>query len=339
MDQQLLKATITALTAPGKGILAADESENTIKKRFTAINLPCTEDNRRAYRDMLLTSPGINQYISGVILFEETLYQKDLAGKLFPELLKEQGIQPGIKVDKGFQPLPNFPGDNITEGLDGLTKLLEKHKQAGARFAKWRGVIPITPQNPSRTAIKANADVLARYAAICQNCDIVPIVEPEILIDGEHTIEQCAEVSHNVLHAVFHALNRHKVVLELMILKASMVLSGKQCATQANISEVVATTLRVLLETVPAAVPSINFLSGGQSSENATAHLNAMNVLMPTKPWNLSFSYARALQEYALKTWAGQKDNVTKAQQTFIRRAQLNSLAVLGKYKPEMENS
>ncbi|MFA6408614.1 MAG: class I fructose-bisphosphate aldolase [Gammaproteobacteria bacterium] len=339
MDKKILISTIAALTASGKGILAADESENTIKKRFAAVKVASTEENRRAYRDMLLTTPDIAQYISGVILFEETLYQKNLAGKLFPDFLKEQGIVSGIKVDKGFLPLPNFDGDSITEGLDGLAKLLEKHKQAGARFAKWRAVISITPQNPSRVAIKSNAEVLARYAAICQNLDIVPIVEPEVLIDGDHTISRSAEVSHSVLHSVFHALNRHKVILEYMLLKPSMVISGKQCAKQASVDEVAEATLRVLLETVPAAVPSINFLSGGQTPEDATAHLNAMNVLKPNKPWNLSFSYARALQEYALTAWAGKPENVIKAQQAFIKRAELNSLAVLGKYQVAMETT
>lgn len=333
-----LRATIAKIIEPGKGILAADESMPTITKRFAALGIESTEESRRAYRTLLFTAPGAGDSLSGIILFEETLAQRADDGTLLPELLQRQGILPGIKVDKGTAPLPNASGDLITQGLDGLGERLKAYKTQGARFAKWREVYGITERNPTPLGIAANADVLARYAAICQEQGVVPIVEPEVLLDGDHTIERCREVSEAVLHAVFDALHRHQVNLEYMVLKPSMVLPGKQQPTKANPELVAATTLQVLRRTVPAAVPTINFLSGGQSPEEATANLNAMNILYPHAPWVLSFSYARALQEPAMRSWAGRKENVAAAQQAFALRLKLNSLARGGKYRPEMEN-
>lgn len=336
MMMKELEATIGKLSARGKGILAADESTPTITKRFGAINIESTEDTRRAYREMLLTTPNINEFIAGVILFEETLNQKMSDGTPFPEALKKLGILPGIKVDKGLVNLPNTSDEQITQGLDGLAERLVEYRNKGATFAKWRAVYSISEKTPSMLAIKANAEVLARYAAICQANGIVPIVEPEVLIDGNHTIERCAEVSERVLHAVFHALFRHKVKLELMVLKPSMVISGKACPVKATAEQVGKWTVKILKETVPAAVPTINFLSGGQSSEEATANLQAMNAIGHL-PWNLSFSYARALQDYPMKIWRGEKNNVAAAQKAFYERARLNSLAAIGKYAANME--
>lgn len=332
-----LKQTIIDITQPGKGILAADESSGTIKKRFDSIKVESTEENRRAYRELLFTTPSLNEFISGVILFDETLRQSTKQGVPFPKYLSEQGIVPGIKVDKGTIALQSSEGDKITEGLDGLAKRLAEYKQLGARFAKWRAVLPITEHNPRCLGIKLNAIFLARYASICQEQNIVPIVEPELLMDGNHTIERCAIASHKAFHAVFHQLHKQNVKLEYMILKPSMVISGADCPTQANVKEVAEATLEILRETVPAAVPTINFLSGGQSDEIATAHLNAMNASSTIKPWNLSFSYGRALQAPALKAWAGKPENVKAAQQALYKRAKLNSLACLGKYKSDYE--
>lgn len=334
---QELAATISKLSAQGKGILAADESTATITKRFQAIGVDSTEDSRRNYRELLMTTPGCNQYIAGVILFEETLNQKTNQGILFPETLKKLDILPGIKVDKGLVHLAGTKDEQITQGLDGLAERLIEYKAKGARFAKWRAVYAISNNTPSTLAIETNAEVLARYAAICQEQGIVPIVEPEILIDGDHTLARCEEVSEPVLHAVFNALYRHKVKLEYIVLKPSMVINGKTCAQKASVKEVAEATLRVLLRTVPAAVPTINFLSGGQSPEQSTAHLDAMNKMGPL-PWNLSFSYARALQDYCLKTWAGQEKNVSAAQSAFAKRAKFNSLAAIGAYSDSMEN-
>lgn len=330
-----LQSTVKKLATKGKGILAADESTPTVTKRFEACGITSSEDNRRAYREMLMTTPGINQYIAGVILFEETLNQKTSKGIAFPELLKSQDILPGIKVDKGLVILANT-NEQVTQGLDGLPERLADYKSKGACFAKWRATYAITNVNPSWLAIETNAEVLARYAAICQQQGIVPIVEPEILIDGDHTLARCEEVSEPVFHAVFNALYRHKVSLEHIVLKPSMVISGKTCAQKAGVNEVAEATIRALKRTVPGAVPTINFLSGGQSSEQATAHLNAMNR-MGNLPWNLSFSYARALQDYAMKTWKGQAANVTAAQNEFYKRARLNSLAATGSYSESME--
>jgi fructose-bisphosphate aldolase, class I len=331
-----LKETIKKLSQQGKGILAADESTPTISKRFEAVGITSSEDNRRTYREMLISTPGFNDFIAGVILFEETLNQKTSQGITFPEALEKMGVVPGIKVDKGLVNLSNTAEEKITQGLDGLAERLADYKSKGARFAKWRAVYSISANTPSKLAIQTNAEVLARYAAICQDAGIVPIVEPEVLIDGDHTIERCEEVSEPVFQAVFEALFRHKVKLEYIVLKPSMVINGKSSKEKAGVQAVAEATVRVLRRTVPGAVPTINFLSGGQTSEQATAHLNAMNLLAPL-PWNLSFSYARALQDYAMKTWKGEAANITSAQTAFYKRAKLNSLASMGKFTDAME--
>lgn len=333
--QDPLQATIDDLVQEGRGILAADESTSTIAKRFQAIGVESTEENRRAYRALLLGAPGLGEFISGVILFEETLAQKSDAGTPLPAVAWAQKIVPGIKVDKGKIPLALSPGDEITEGLDGLAKRLAVYRDQGARFAKWREVYAIGDGCPSATGIAANAEMLARYAAVCQSEGFVPIVEPEVLMDGDHTLERCAEVTEAVLHAVFHALYRHHVVLELMLLKPSMVLPGK-AQPRAGPETVAAATLRVLRRTVPAAVPSIHFLSGGQGPEEATANLNALNR-KGTAPWHLSLSYGRALQQPALHAWGGNPANVEAAQKALLKRARLNSLAMRGHYEAEME--
>lgn len=332
-----LKATIAELIRPGKGILAADESIPTITKRFKAVGIESTEETRRAYRELLLTTPGIGNYLSGIIFFEETLDQKAADGSPLPQLAMKQGIVPGIKVDKGVVPLPNAGGDGITQGLDGLSERLAVYKPKGARFAKWREVYRIGPENPTRLGIKANAEVLARYAAACQEQGVVPIVEPEVLIDGDHSIDRCAEVTEEVLHAVFHAIHRHRVRLEEMVLKPSMVIPGKGHPRKAPPEEVAERTVTIFARVVPAAVPTINFLSGGQTPEEATANLNAMNLLCPNAPWVLSFSYARALQEPAMSNWRGEAAKVQAAQRAFLHRARMNSAAREGKYSPEME--
>ena len=336
MSIQELQATIKQITAKGKGILAADESTPTITKRFQSVQTESTEDTRRSYRETLMTTPDFNQFIAGVILYEETLNQKTSQGMSFPELLKKMGVLPGIKVDKGLVLLPNTQQESITQGLDGLPERLAEYKTKGARFAKWRAVYAISATTPSTLLIKSNAEVLARYAALCQAQGIVPIVEPEVLIDGDHTLARCEEVSEPVFHAVFHALYRHKVQLEYIILKPSMVINGKACPQKASVKDVAEATLRVLRRTVPAAVPTINFLSGGQTPEQATAHLNAMNQ-SGHLPWNVSFSYARALQDDCMKTWRGEAKNIPAAQKAFYKRAKLNSLAALGKYSEAME--
>jgi len=334
----LLESTIKVLTAKGKGILAADESTATITKRFTALNIKCTEESRRDYRELLFSTPSLNESIAGIILYEETLGQKASNGTPLPELLQKNGIIPGIKVDKGLVLLPNTRDENTTQGLDGLAERLAEYKTKGARFAKWRAVYNISTNNtPSELAIHANAEGLARYAAICQAQGIVPIVEPEVLIDGDHTIETCSIITEKVLHQVFYALFQHKVSLEHIILKPSMVISGKTCPIKAGIEQVATETIKVLRRTVPAAVPTINFLSGGQSSQDATAHLNAMNNLFPSLPWNLSYSYARALQDDCMKIWQGEMKNTGAAQKALYKRAKLNSLATQGKYTTDME--
>jgi fructose-bisphosphate aldolase class I len=334
-----LEKTIAELVIPGKGLLAADESSGTIIKRFTDLGIPCTEETRRAYRELLFTTPNIQQFISGIILYEETLNQKTSRNISFPECLIQQGIVPGIKVDKGLIPLTGTKDEKVTQGLDGLLERLVEYKNKGARFAKWRDVYLISKTTPSWSAIQINAEVLARYAAICQEGGVVPIVEPEVLIDGDHTIEACAEASEKVWHAVFQALYQHKVLLEYIILKPSMVISGEKSAAQSTPEQVAKFTIAILCRTVPSAVPSINFLSGGQTPEQATANLNAINLrATEKKPWNLSFSYARALQEPCMKLWNGKKENQEIAQKIFFQRAKLNSLASLGKYKAAMEN-
>ena len=332
-----LKATITALVQKGKGILAADESEPTITKRFKAVGVEPTMENRRAYRSLLLTTPQIGEFISGVILYEETLGQSADDGTGLLDVARRQGIVPGIKVDKGTIDLAGAPGDKITQGLDGLAERLKVYKSLGARFAKWREVYPVSERNPTPLGIEANAEMLARYAAVCQQEGFVPIVEPEVLLDGDHSQQRCAEVTEAVLHAVFHLLHRHGVMLEYMLLKPSMVLPGKEHDRRAGPGEVAGATVEVLRRTVPAAVPSINFLSGGQTPEEASANLNAINMRFPQAPWDLSFSFARALQQPVLETWRGHSENLHAAQQAFYARAKLNSLARTGLYKPDME--
>jgi len=336
MKTESLATIAKKLVAPGKGILAADESSGTIEKRLKSINVPSTEENRRAYREVLFTTKGAGEFISGVILFDETIRQKTRDGRTFVEALEGQGIIPGIKVDKGAKAMANFPGEKITEGLDELRERLAEYRQLGARFAKWRAVIAIGDKIPTRTCIAGNAEALARYAALCQDEDIVPIVEPEVLMDGTHTIERHFEVTEQTLETVFHALYEHRVVLEGMLLKPNMVLSGKECPQQASVQEVAEATVRCMKHVVPAAVPGLVFLSGGQSDQQATEHLNAMNQL-PDLPWQLSFSYGRALQAPVLKAWKGDAANVSAAQQAFHHRAMCNSKARFGKYTEEME--
>ena len=338
MDAKILADTARRMVAPGRGLLAADESTGTIKKRFDSISVENTEENRRAYRDLLFTTVGAEDYVSGVILFEETLFQSSADGTPFPKLLASRDIIPGIKVDKGAKPLVACPGETVTEGLDGLRERLEKYREAGARFAKWRAVITISDEAPTSTCIDTNAHALARYAALCQEQGIVPIVEPEVIMDGAHDIEVCEEVTRATLSAVFAQLDGQGVELEGMLLKPNMVISGTQCPEQASIEEVAAATVRTLKRHVPAAVPGIVFLSGGQSDELATAHLDAMNRMGP-HPWVLSFSYGRALQAAALKAWGGKTENVAAGQRAFAHRAQCNAAAVRAEYSAEMESA
>lgn len=339
LDLQTLNDVACGMVASGKGILAADESTPTIGKRFDLIGAESTEKNRNAYRDMLFSASDIEKYISGVIMYDETLRQSSLdGGKPYPDYLSEMGIISGIKVDMGAKPLAGFPGETVTEGLDGLRQRLEEYRSLGARFTKWRAVINIGEDMPSFTSISTNAHALARYAALCQEADLVPIVEPEILMDGEHTIEDSFEVTELVLSSVFAELYSQSVVLEEMVLKPNMVLSGYDSADQANVNTVAELTLDCLKRTVPAAVPGIAFLSGGQSNELATAHLNAMNTLAGTgKPWNLTFSYGRALQQPALQAWGGNDENISAGQDAFMKRAKLNGLASTGAYSEDME--
>ncbi|HEV7440960.1 MAG TPA: class I fructose-bisphosphate aldolase [Steroidobacteraceae bacterium] len=337
MNQGELARIAKAMVAKNKGILAADESSGTITKRFNSIKIESTEENRRIYREMLFTAPGAAEYISGVILYDETIRQKTKDGTPFPEYLAKQGIIPGIKVDTGAKPLAFFKGETITEGLDGLRERLVEYYKLGARFAKWRAVIDIGDGIPTSFAIEANAHALARYAALCQENDIVPIVEPEVLMDGAHTIERCEEVTITVLQTVFDQLFEHRILLEGMVLKPNMVISGKKAPKRAGPEQVAEATLRVLKRHVPPAVPGIAFLSGGQSSEEATLHLSLMNKAGPL-PWSLTFSYGRALQDDALKTWAGQPANFAAAQKQMAKRARLNSLATTGSYSSSMES-
>jgi fructose-bisphosphate aldolase, class I len=337
MNPSELARIAGAMVAKGKGILAADESTSTIKKRFDGIKLDSTEEARRTYREMLFTAPGAADSVSGVILYDETIRQKTKDGTPFPQYLAKLGIIPGIKVDTGAKPLAGFPGETITEGLDGLRERLIEYHQLGARFAKWRAVIDIGAGIPTAFAIEANAQALARYAALCQENGIVPIVEPEVLMDGGHTIERCAEVTEQVLESVFGTLFRHRILLEGMILKPNMVISGKKAPVQAPAEAVAAATLRVLKRHVPPAVPGIAFLSGGQASTEATLHLSLMNKLGPT-PWALTFSYGRALQDDALKSWSGLPANFQAGQKAFAKRAKLNGLASSGRYASDMES-
>ena len=336
MDVQKLHETATAIVADGKGILAADESDGTIKKRFDSIGVESTEESRRSYRDLLFTTQGVEEYISGVILFDETIRQSSADGTPFPKLLASRGVIPGIKVDKGAKPLALAEEETVTEGLDGLRARLEQYRELGARFTKWRAVITIGKGIPSEYCIWANAHALARYAALSQEAGLVPIVEPEVLMDGDHTIERSFEVTSRTLHAVFTELRDQRVHPEGMLLKPNMVLSGYDNAQQASHDEVAAETIRCFKRHVPAAVPGIVFLSGGQSDEDATANLNAMNAIGP-HPWQLSFSYGRALQAPALKAWGGKAENVEAAQRAYYHRAKMNSAARTGMYAPEME--
>jgi fructose-bisphosphate aldolase class I len=324
-----------AMVAQGKGIIAIDESNATIKKRFDTVGVENTEENRRAYREMLLTTPGLGEHISGAILYDETLRQKTKAGVPFTKIMMDNGILPGIKVDKGTVPLAGFPGEVVTDGLDGLRERLNEYAGLGAKFAKWRAVININIEDgmPSDTCIEANAHALARYAALCQEAGIVPMVEPEVIMEGEHDIDDCFVVTEKVLRALFNALYQHNVMLEGTILKASMVIPGKDCPDQASVEDVADYTVQCLKSAVPAALPGIVFLSGGQSDDDATAHLNEMNKL-ENLPWPLSFSYGRAMQSAALKIW-GQDivNNVAKAQETVYARARDNGLAAMGEWK------
>jgi len=337
MDNALLAKTAAAMVAKGKGILAADESSGTCEKRFKSVNVECTEENRRAYRNLLFSTPGIEQFLSGVILFDETARQKAPDGTPIPEYLAKKGIVPGIKVDKGTVQLALAkPGELVTEGLDGLSKRLDEYFKMGCRFAKWRAVITIGPDMPSPACIHANAEVLARYAAACQAAGIVPMIEPEVLLDGHHTVERSEEVHKATLKETYEAAARYNVAVECLILKTSMVVSGKENPRQAGVDEVAERTVRVLKGVVPVKQPGIVFLSGGQSDEAATAHLNAM-AAMKELPWPLTFSYSRALQNPALKTWKGQAGNVAAAQKAFHHRAHMNALAAQGKWRSELE--
>ena len=337
MSAQELEKTAHAMVAKGKGILAIDESFPTIKKRFDNIQIESTEESRRTYRDLLITNPGGSEFISGMILFDETMRQKTTDGTSFPEALIKQGIMPGIKVDKGAKDLANHPGEKVTEGLDGLRDRLAEYKELGAKFAKWRAVITIGPGIPTSACIEANAHALARYAALCQEAGIVPMVEPEVLMDADNTIDRCFEVTETTLRTLFNELARQDVSIEHTILKTNMVISGKKCPEQAGVQEVADKTVQCLLRVVPAALPGIVFLSGGQSAELATAHLNAMNKTYPQLPWPLSFSYGRALQEPCLKAWAGKQENIEKAQAALLHREKCNSLACNGQYTSDLE--
>jgi fructose-bisphosphate aldolase class I len=342
MNLAELNKVALAMVAPGKGVLAADESSGTIKKRFDAIGVESTEPSRRDYREMLFRSTeAMSRYISGVILYDETIWQAARDGTPLIRLIEQAGVIPGIKVDEGTQPLPNCPGEVVTAGLDGLAARLARYHERGARFAKWRAVIDIGrgPDGhpvPSMTAIHVNAHALARYAALCQEAQIVPIVEPEVLMDGDHDIERCYEVTQRVLNKTFQELRIQRVALEGMILKPNMVIAGRKCARQAAVAEVAEKTIRLLKACVPAAVPGIAFLSGGQSDEEATAHLDAMNRIGHL-PWRLTFSYGRALQAAPQQAWSGKADNVAAGQRAFTHRARMNALASRGEWTPDLE--
>jgi fructose-bisphosphate aldolase class I len=338
MDLKTLNETARALVAEGKGILAADESDGTIKKRFDSIDVESTEENRRAYRDLLFTAPGAEDSISGVILFDETIRQSSADGTPFPKLLESKGVIPGIKVDKGAKPLALAEGETITEGLDGLRDRLAEYRELGARFAKWRATYSIGDDLPSEYCVWTNAHALARYAALCQEAGLVPIVEPEVLQDGEHTLEESSKATGRVLLAVFQELHDQRVELSGILLKPNMVLSGYSASERAGVDEVAEATLECFDKHVPAAVPGIVFLSGGQTDEDATAHLNAMNA-RGRHPWQLSFSYGRALQAPALKAWEGKPENVEAAQEAYLKRARLNGAARSGSYTADMEQA
>ena len=337
MHQDLIP-TVRALMAPGKGLLAMDESIPTCHKRFGPLGIPQTEEARRAWRELIVTAPGLGESISGAILFDETMNQKTKAGRSFLECLCEQNIIPGIKVDAGAKAMAGFPGEKVTEGLDGLRSRLEDYHARGARFAKWRAVITIEEGIPTQACLEANTHALARYAALCQEARIVPIVEPEILMDGNHTMGRCADVTEETLVMLYGQLFTQRVDLRATILKPSMVLPGKDCPTQESVDEVADATVKILLKTVPNAVPGVAFLSGGQSAELASQRLNAMNVRFKNHmPWALTFSYSRAVQQPALETWAGKDENVAAAQKALVHRAKCNSLARCGEYTANLE--
>jgi fructose-bisphosphate aldolase class I len=337
MSKEQLIATAAAMVAKGKGILAADESTQTLQSRFDDIGLEATTESRRTYRDLLFTTPGLEEFISGVILYDETLRSNSLGDVPFPDLIAESGMIPGAKVDAGLIDLAGFPGEQITEGMDGLRARVETYRDLGARFAKWRAVIAVGECIPSGTCINANAHALARYAAICQEAGVVPIVEPEVLMDGDHTIEQCEEATQITLDAVFSELLAHRILLEGIVVKPSMVLSGTSCQVQAGVEEVAEATMRCFRRTIPAAVPGVAFLSGGQSPALSTAHLNAMNA-MGEHPWEVSFSYGRALQDPARAAWRGEEANRASAQSVFHHRARCNGAARFGTYTVAMES-
>ncbi|MGZ8364366.1 MAG: class I fructose-bisphosphate aldolase [Caulobacteraceae bacterium] len=338
MNLSALNEIAEKMVTPGKGILAADESSGTIKKRFDAINVECTEENRRDYRELLFRCTDGMKHVSGVILFEETLYQNAADGTPLVRLIEQAGAVPGIKVDKGAKPMPGFPGETITEGLDGLSERLAKDYERGARFAKWRAVIDIADGIPTWGAVKANAHALARYAAICQHANIVPIVEPEVLMDGAHDTGRCDEVTRWVLQTVFNELAEQRVALEGMVLKPNMAICGKKCSKRSSVQEVAERTIAALKATVPSAVPGIAYLSGGQSDEEATAHLDAMNRIGGF-PWKMTFSDGRALQAAPQKAWCGKKENVGAAQAAFAHRARMNGLASLGQWEGGLEKA
>lgn len=337
MNTTELNAIAKAMVSKGKGLIAMDESGPTIAKRFKQYNIDNTVENRRAYRELILATPDLNKYISGAILYDETIRQTLKDGTPFAKYMERMGMIPGIKVDAGAKDLAGFPGEKVTEGLDGLRERLAEYYGMGARFAKWRAVITIGKGIPTSTCIEANAHALARYSALCQEARIVPIVEPEVLIDGDHTLEQSYDVTLLTLRTLFRALAEHRVAYEGTILKASMVISGLEAKPRANVDQVADATVRCLVNTVPASVPGVVFLSGGQGNEEATAHLNSMNARYPNLPWPLSFSYSRALQQPVMDTWRGNAANAAAAQKQLIRRARFNALAATGSYQPQME--
>lgn len=339
MAVEELEQTARALIAEGKGILAADETVPTVTKRLNALQIESTADSRRTYREMFFTTPGAGEFISGAILYDETIRQNSSSGIPLVEVLTKQGIIPGIKVDTGAKPLAGSPDETVTEGLDGLRDRLKEYYSLGARFAKWRAVFRITEELPSSACINVNAHALGRYAALCQEAGLVPIVEPEVLMDGGHTIERCDEVTGSVLHAVFNALYDQQIALEQMLLKPNMIISGKSCPKQASVNEVARATLRCLRRHVPAAVPGIVFLSGGQRDVLATMHLNAINRLDMRRPWTVSFSYGRALQDPALHAWHGKEEQFKAGQQAFYHRAKCNGAAALGQYTDALEGA
>lgn len=335
---QELKATAQAMVTRGKGILAIDESNGTCNKRFEALGIPTTEENRRAYRELILTTPNLGNYVSGYILYDETIRQSTEDGKSFVQVIQDSGMIPGIKVDTGAKDLAGHPNEKVTEGLDGLRERIAEYYGMGARFAKWRGVITIGDGIPSTTCLESNAHGLARYAALCQEGGLVPIVEPEVLIDGNHSLEQCYEVTEKTLHMVFNQLHAHKIEFDQMILKPSMVISAKGCSQQAGVDEVAKATIKCLLRNVPATVAGVAFLSGGQGNEQAAAHLNLMNSQYRDQcPWPVTFSYARAIQQPALEFWGGDRTRVAEAQQRLLHRAKCNSAASLGEYTSALE--